>query len=224
MIAASLIMGFSFMLLVEHLTGSDHSHVHPGHGDLFDLEVINENGVATDRIEVMEREPTTYTGNRSKKAIKLTLGLVVHSLADGFALGASAVSARATDMAGPDSSHSELPLVIFFALLIHKGVFYFSNKISPCSCLDNVTIYPLAPAALALSTSLLVTPISRSAIRKHLAVFAASTPVGSILTYLLLSAIGAHSGSAWTGQTLLFSVSLAPSAVCTPERLLMMIA
>lgn len=42
----------------------------------------------------------------------LTLGLVIHSVADGLALGASAT--------GEDSSDMSLSLVVFFALIIHK--------------------------------------------------------------------------------------------------------
>jgi len=42
----------------------------------------------------------------------LTLGLIIHSLADGLALGASA--------AGEDNSDMSLSLVVFFALIIHK--------------------------------------------------------------------------------------------------------
>jgi solute carrier family 39 (zinc transporter), member 9 len=45
-------------------------------------------------------------------AYPLTIGLVIHGLADGFALGVSTLS--------PVNS-SELSLVVFFALAIHKG-------------------------------------------------------------------------------------------------------
>jgi solute carrier family 39 (zinc transporter), member 9 len=123
-IAVSLIMGFSFMLLVEHLTGSDHdhsdTHMHPTSEDIFDLNRIGRNqedGGAVRNGDVGTGFLTYNTGG-SKKAIKLTLGLVIHSLADGFALGASVISSESSRSG---SSRSELPLVIFFALLIHKG-------------------------------------------------------------------------------------------------------
>ena len=118
-IAVSLIMGFSFMLLVEYYTGSDHSHALPLHEDAFDLGAISDNGTTDVRQEENGHDLSNFSASGSKKAIKLTMGLVVHSLADGFALGASAVSSEST--AGKGSSRSELPLVIFFALLIHKG-------------------------------------------------------------------------------------------------------
>lgn len=45
-------------------------------------------------------------------AYPLTLGLVVHALADGFALGSSAIS----------PVDSSLSLIVFLALLVHKGM------------------------------------------------------------------------------------------------------
>lgn len=181
-IALSLIMGFSFMLLVESLSGSEHSHNHSTHADVLDLEAISEsNGATGGNITPNDQgELPRHPGLGSKKAFQMTLGLVVHALSDGFALGASALSESVQGEG--QSRRSELSLVIFFALLIHK-----------------------APAAIALATSLMMTPLSRSAIRRHLAIFAASTPAGAILTYILLNLLGAQSGAEWTGQTLLFS-------------------
>jgi len=61
--------------------------------------------------------PRTVTGDAFKiptsgKGFTLTLGLVLHALSDGLALGSSIVS-------GAESQ--ELSLVIFAALIIHKG-------------------------------------------------------------------------------------------------------
>jgi len=181
-IAVSLIMGFAFMFMVEHLTGSDHSHPHSNHNDIFNLGTLPELGGTTEdaHTSIEQGELARHHNIGSKKALQLTVGLVVHSLADGFALGASALSDSAP--VGGESHSSELSLVVFLALLIHK-----------------------APAALALTTSLLMTPLSRSAIRRHLAIFAASTPAGAILTYIVLDLLGSNSGVQWTGQTLLFS-------------------
>ena len=49
---------------------------------------------------------------RPRRAYPLTLGLVMHGLADGLALGVSALSNTETD----------LSLVVFLALIIHKGM------------------------------------------------------------------------------------------------------
>jgi len=182
-IAISLLMGFSFMIVIEHISGSDHSPAHSKLHDIFDLGAIAESSGPTDseRNEdtIEQAESSRQSDSGSKKALKLTLGLAVHSLADGFALGASAHSESAPETG---KSHSELSLIIFLVLLVHK-----------------------APAALALTTSLLMTPLSRSAIRRHIAIFAASTPAGAILTYFILKLLGTRSGTEWTGQTLLFS-------------------
>jgi len=62
--------------------------------------------------------PRAVTGDTFKiptsgKGFTLTLGLVLHALSDGLALGSSIVS-------GAESQ--ELSLVIFAALIIHKGL------------------------------------------------------------------------------------------------------
>lgn len=61
------------------------------------------------------------------RALPLTLGLVIHSLADGLALGASALATTGhKEDEGGDSSgpNVRLSLVVFFALLVHKGLLY----------------------------------------------------------------------------------------------------
>ena len=62
--------------------------------------------------------PRTVTGDAFKiptsgKGFTLTLGLVLHALSDGLALGSSIVSGEKSQ---------ELSLVIFAALIIHKGM------------------------------------------------------------------------------------------------------
>ena len=52
--------------------------------------------------------------SKQAKALPMTLGLVIHSLADGLALGAAASSS--------DDSGVQLSVVVFLALIIHKGV------------------------------------------------------------------------------------------------------
>ena len=48
------------------------------------------------------------------QAYPFTLGLLIHALADGLALGVSALSNEAGDF-------SDTTLVVFMALFIHKG-------------------------------------------------------------------------------------------------------
>jgi len=108
----------------------------------------------------------------AERAYPLTLGLVVHGLADGLALGVSALSDTETD----------LSLVVFLALIIHK-----------------------APTALALTTSLLSTTIPRSECKKHIAFFSVSTPFGALVSYGIFSILDSRGGGDWTGIALLIS-------------------
>jgi len=119
----------------------------------------------------------------------LTFGLVVHSLADGLALGASLVTNLETQSTtegtfGSSSlDFSSLPLVIFFALALHK-----------------------APASLALTSSLM-TQLPSRVVRIHLLIFSLAAPTSAVVTYSMISwfdgMFEAH--GAWTGKALLFS-------------------
>jgi len=103
--------------------------------------------------------------------------LIMHGLADGLALGVSSLSDPSAN-----STHHDLSFIVFLALIIHK-----------------------APTSLALSTSLLNTSLPRPDCRKHLAFFAASTPFGAIVSYVLLSFFSAGAQGSWTGLALLVS-------------------
>lgn len=63
--------------------------------------------------------------SKKTKALPMTLGLVIHSLADGLALGAAASSTEDSGM--------ELSIVVFLALIIHKGEQPFADSFTfPC--------------------------------------------------------------------------------------------
>lgn len=185
-IALSLLVGFSLMLVVEQLSGS-HSHSGSPNDDRpksaanaaksrdgedqveFDVELgelEDEQGIPhqphsrpssppRDRESVPNRVP-------KQRPFTLTIGLVLHGLADGLALGVSALSSADSTVS------SDLSFVVFFALAIHK-----------------------APTALAFTTSLMATSLPRIECRKHLAVFSASTPIGAIASYAAFSFVGA---------------------------------
>ncbi|KAL4254513.1 Zinc/iron permease [Abortiporus biennis] len=197
-IALSLILGFAFMLFVERAMHSK-SHHHQsslsvasedppkssqldrnGNEVVFDVELGDLERTEGFVTENIPSSSTTQSGfevneNTKKKAYPLTLGLVIHALADGLALGSSALSSGS-------AVPSSLSTVVFLALIIHK-----------------------APASLALSTSLLSTSLPRTACRKHLAVFSASTPLGALASYCILSLLGVSGHSSWSGIALLFS-------------------
>ena len=82
-----------------------------------------------------------------------TFSLVVHSLADGFALGSATYASGA-------SSSSSLEIIVFLALMLHK-----------------------LPAALGLTTFLMHERQSQTTIARHLLSFTASSPLASIATY-----------------------------------------
>jgi len=105
--------------------------------------------------------------------ITATLGLVVHAAADGVALGAAA-----------KSSHKEVEMIVFLAIMLHK-----------------------APAAFGLVTFLLSEGLDRVRIRRHLLVFAAAAPVTAIITFFGLSQQNKEnlSSSNTTGSAMLFS-------------------
>ena len=108
------------------------------------------------------------------------LGILTHSAIDGLALGAISVSDNAS-----------LELVVFLAIVLHKG-----------------------PAAFGLASFLLHQGRSKAETRWHLVTFSLAAPLTSIATYLvflqreLVSGGGGGSGgvsSEWLGLCLLFS-------------------
>jgi len=141
-IATSLLAGFMFMLVTEQLLPGAHSHpgpFSPGSGLLspkdstveFDADVeLGEpgEGPGLSPRTTMQRSastsaqrpttPRTATPDGFKistpgKGLALTLGLVLHALSDGLALGSSIASGAGSQ---------ELSSVIFAALIIHKGM------------------------------------------------------------------------------------------------------
>ncbi|GJE88525.1 zinc/iron permease [Phanerochaete sordida] len=184
-IALSLVGGFTIMLILERVI---HKYSPDAHGHMplpsadrnenvarafsrveFDVELgeLEREEGAEETLHQAPEEPAD-----TSKAWPLTLGLMVHALADGFALGASATSPVDRGMS----------ITVFLALLVHK-----------------------APAVLALTTSLMTTSLPRADCRKHLALFSASTPVGALFVYGLLSVIRVNSESPWTGVCMLVS-------------------
>ena len=139
-------MGFKFMLLVDriiHRHDDSHASTHSvlptsesapprpvsagANGNVvFDVELGDleqSEGLPADPPRSATSAPPAYeTSDREskKRAYPLTLGLVVHALADGLALGSSAL---ASDSDGPTG----LSIVIFLALIVHKGSWVLSG-------------------------------------------------------------------------------------------------
>ncbi|KAJ7147162.1 Zinc/iron permease [Mycena crocata] len=197
-IALSLISGFIFMLVVEQLV-SPHSHSH-SHSSLpsntrdnVALHTVGDRADSTVEFDAemgdleqpdppssgfMQVDMDEIKASRAR-AYPLTFGLLMHGLADGLALGVSSLSPLGESS---DPSHRDLSFIVFLALIIHK-----------------------APTSLALTTSLLNTSLPRPECKKHLTFFAASTPVGAIVSYAVLSLFSAGAQGSWTGLALLVS-------------------
>lgn len=148
--ALSLIAGFVFMLVVERQL-SAHSHSAPDQPGGDERPKPSDVSSVEFDVELSELEQTeafhqassssssASPGSRPRtaaenqmvdtrhRAYPLTLGLVVHALADGLALGSAALSGPGNSSEGgsgeSDSSivPSHLSLVVFLALLVHKG-------------------------------------------------------------------------------------------------------
>ncbi|KAF5389282.1 hypothetical protein D9757_003403 [Collybiopsis confluens] len=178
-IALSLLVGFSLMLLIEsasHSHSTSLSNIKPADTSEidFDAELAELEGIQGSDSRT-SLQSTLQTGEEMQ-ALPLTLGLVIHSLADGFALGVSFFPGS------NESKGSSLSAIVFLAIIIHK-----------------------LPTSLAFTSSLLATSLSRPQCKKHLAAFSASTPLAAILTYIALDFFGGSEHSAWPGIALLLS-------------------
>ncbi|KAF9452903.1 Zinc/iron permease [Macrolepiota fuliginosa MF-IS2] len=198
-IAIDLILGFLLMMTVEHLVaGSSHAHSHGsglpftnGTTQLeFDAELgeldSDQSGRSSDHERDSRRNSESSRGQQTtaqviaaakRKAVPFTFGLILHGLADGCALGVSAIE----EISSESGAHN-LSVIVFLALLFHK-----------------------APTSVAFAVSLLNTNLPRAECKKYLAIFAASTPVGAIATYFLLSFLGVANNTDLAGSALLIS-------------------
>lgn len=210
------------MLVIEQLL-SPHSHSHGAHLPVpnkssqastssssarveFDVELgelERAEGITPEPVHVPSIPSASPEAQSRSRAYPLTFGLVIHALADGLALGSSALSGGGSETGSQANApfFSGLSIVVFLALIIHKGIF-------SSLCNESVTKLSVAPTALALTTSLLTIGLPRSECKRHIAVFSASTPVGALVTYLLLTLFSTGSPGNWPGTALLVSVSL----------------
>ena len=149
-IALSLILGFIFMLVVERQLTGAHEHTpldvaqpKPATASSveFDVELGDlEQSEAFDQGDASRTTATEFSAGigedvPQQRAYPLTLGLVVHALADGLALGSAAFSdTLASEHASAEESSyvpSGLSLAVFIALVVHKG----ACGHSPCGSL-----------------------------------------------------------------------------------------
>ncbi|BEI81870.1 hypothetical protein CcaverHIS002_0210300 [Cutaneotrichosporon cavernicola] len=169
-IGFSLLSGFALMLLVENVCPHPN---HPHHDeDEEHTHFLPERRASM--APMLPKEQEECSSHATAHGMSATLGLVIHGLADGIALGASSLS-----------DNPQLGLVVFLAVLVHKG-----------------------PSALGLTTTLLQLHLSPAQVRPRLIIFSLAAPVGALVTYLLVQLFGTgkgHSLGWWTGAVLLFS-------------------
>lgn len=143
----------------------------------------------------------SHTHSSHKSLLSTTLGLLTHSLADGISLGASSTfnSLPTTEHASVSSKDVlALDLIVFLAIIVHK-----------------------APVAFGLVAVLMSEGIPRHIIRRILFAFSLATPLGSLITWSLITTLISHnmnhdpndslpasrqaSMQWWIGMTLCFS-------------------
>lgn len=93
-IGVSLVTGFIFMLLVDQIGGSMHSHGGPS---------VASPSTSSDL-------ESAIVGAQNRNKMTATLGLVVHAAADGIALGAAI-----------KLSENHITMIVFIAIMLHKA-------------------------------------------------------------------------------------------------------
>ncbi|KAL2753652.1 hypothetical protein ACRALDRAFT_1077392 [Sodiomyces alcalophilus JCM 7366] len=174
-IGLSMVLGFILMFLIDRIPRHAADRLATGpqmrHVSLEDLRP----GSALDG-EDDHFLGTPVSPPKRSRSFATTVGLVIHASADGIAMGA-----------GATSSDTQLGLIIFVAIMLHK-----------------------APAAFGLSALLLKQGLSRRAARAHLLVFSLAAPLGALSTWAIIALLGGGqfegaAGKWWTGMILLFS-------------------
>ncbi|KAJ3372305.1 hypothetical protein GGF31_002168 [Allomyces arbusculus] len=205
LIGPALLSGFMLMFIIEQVQAAWFVHDHlplPQRDTLYvstsDDPIRRPDSPASDELTVLHRSDRHHhahhstqrpasiaatdllaTSAQTHSKMAATIGMIIHSISDGVAMGA----ASATDQ-------STLEMVVFFAILLHKG-----------------------PSAFGLSTFLLRNGhLPRHRVRYHLLAFAAAAPLAAMTTFLALSQgspanpdLAAAHVAQWTGILLLFS-------------------
>ncbi len=141
---------------------------------------------------------------RSEAAARALVGLLVHSAADGFAVGASAVS--------PSSS---LSFLVAVAMVLHKVRPAAKLRIYMLGHTNISTAWAAqAPVAFGLATYLLAARWPWARVRRALLLFAAASPVTAIVTYALILALPGLSTQASIALCVLFSGVTAVWRLC----------
>ncbi len=160
-VGLSLVSGFILMYLIDQLP--QHIHNHPGtssqplHVSLSDLtnDLLRDRAANSAHSDADPTSAFDYAPKEVRKS-STSIGLVIHAAADGIALGAS-TSASTTD----------LGLVVFVAIMVHK-----------------------VPAAFGLTSVLLKEGLTKRAARTQLIIFSLAAPAGALATWAVVNLLG----------------------------------
>ncbi|KAG8873927.1 hypothetical protein FRB97_006350 [Tulasnella sp. 331] len=208
-IACSLLVGFTVMFSMEQMVTPALSS-RSSHANKYELAPTTA-GSPTSEFELGGAHAASQTKEGSGKDPRmLTLGLVIHSFADGMALGAANAldrSSQAVEAGENPIDSGGLSLVVFIAIAVHKGWgFLGAEQVNPGLLTPFPCPFPTAaPTALALTTTLL-TQLPVRQIKQHLLAFCLASPLAAILTYLFLAFVGGSEHlQGYTGIALMFS-------------------
>ncbi|KAH7885243.1 Zinc/iron permease [Phlebopus sp. FC_14] len=150
-IAIFTLLGFAFMFIVEeYISRTDPSDNHKPQRMAFDmdLETLEQQGEPAQNLPpsggVLGRPPPAL-----QHAYPLSLGLVIHALVDGYALGVSTT----------DTHSVNLSLAVFFAIIVHKAPTALAltsslvaHSVPPVKCRKLLLYFSLATPASSVLT------------------------------------------------------------------------
>lgn len=169
LIGIALVAGFVFMLLVDNLrVCGGHGHSHAGRGDRRgrygqgedeDTELLELSRSESERLEDLSRSGAQLDHRPnsamqlSKSRTTVTLGLIVHSLVDGMAVGVAKASA----------AKSSVQAVVFLAIMMHKvpaafglSIYLKSSGLGASAIRKNLALFSIAAPVGAVAWFLLL--------------------------------------------------------------------
>lgn len=149
-VGLAMVLGFLMMYLIDKIPTLIQPHK-PHSQPYIAVDNLNELGAygAPNGVEDLASNTKKEGARRS---LSTTIGLVIHSAADGIAFGASATS-----------SNIALTGIVFFAILLHKcpaafslSVLLLKNGLAKKKVRQHLTVFSLAAPAGAIATYLVI--------------------------------------------------------------------
>ncbi|KAF8551690.1 Zinc/iron permease [Imleria badia] len=149
-IGLPILLGFAFMFLLEEYAtshGQPPAHASTSQpGELASDVDLEERG----RLPNLDNPPLRHAETTGiQRAYPLSLGLIIHALVDGYALGVSASNARSPN----------LSLIVFLAIVVHKAptalaltTTLLANSLSVMDCKKQLLYFSLATPVSSILT------------------------------------------------------------------------